>query len=148
MRIAPREVDVCDIDAAKAIYTTREVFLKSVWYQHFTSYGVETLFNTNDVDFHRRHRRLLSAPLSEASLRAYWRQISSRCEHTIQRMRDEMRTTGAADVFKWWTFFATDVIGELAFGESFRMIERGEVRNAGCPPCPVCARRGRGPWAC
>lgn len=39
----------------------------------------------------------------------------------------ELKTRGASDVFKWWLFFATDVIGELTFGESFQMLEAGEV---------------------
>jgi len=38
-----------------------------------------------------------------------------------------MKTRGAADVLKWWLFFSTDVIGELTFGDSFRMLEIGQV---------------------
>lgn len=44
----------------------------------------------------------------------------------IQRIGQEMATRGCADVFKWWLFMATDVIGQLSFGESFNMLERGE----------------------
>lgn len=127
MRIAPREVDVCDIDAVKTIYAVRETFLKSPWYQHFTTLGVQTLFNTNDVDFHRRHRRLLSGPIAESSLRVYWPQINACCERAVGGIGAEMAARGAADVFKWWTFFSTDVIGELTFGESFHMVEQGQV---------------------
>lgn len=46
---------------------------------------------------------------------------------TIARIEEEIEKTGAADIFKWWTFMATDVIGELSFGESFRMLELGKV---------------------
>ena len=42
-------------------------------------------------------------------------------------MAEEMKTRGAADVFKWSLFMAADVIGELTFGESFRMLELGMV---------------------
>ena len=45
----------------------------------------------------------------------------------MTRMEEEMRSRGVADVYKWWTFLATDVIGELSFGESFRMLELGKV---------------------
>lgn len=34
---------------------------------------------------------------------------------------------GTADILKWWTFMATDVSALLMFGDSFKMIERGEV---------------------
>jgi hypothetical protein len=37
-------------------------------------------------------------------------------------------------VLKWWTFFTTDVIGELTFGDSFRMLEQSKVKTffVGC----------------
>lgn len=47
----------------------------------------------------------------------------------IGRISEELEKRGAADVFKWWLFMATDVIGELSFGESFRMLEAGEVKS-------------------
>lgn len=127
VRIAPKEVDICDVDAVKTIYTVRETFLKPVWYQHFTTFGLENVFNTNNVEFHRRHRRLLSGPISESSLREYRHLIDARCRLTLQRIREDMRSKGAADLFKWWMLFATDVIGEMTFGESFKTLEHGEV---------------------
>lgn len=42
-------------------------------------------------------------------------------------MAEEIQNRGATDVFKWWLFMATDIIGELSFGESFRMLEAGKV---------------------
>ena len=43
--------------------------------------------------------------------------------------------SGTADILKWWTFMATDVSAHLMFGESFNMIERGEVSsNNGLTP--------------
>jgi len=42
-------------------------------------------------------------------------------------MSGELKSRGVMDVFKWWFYMATDVIGELSFGESFRMLDSGEV---------------------
>lgn len=53
--------------------------------------------------------------------------INQRIYMTIARIEEEIEQTDAADIFKWWTFMATDVIGELSFGESFRMLELGKV---------------------
>lgn len=33
-----------------------------------------------------------------------------------------------ADLLKWWILMATDVTVHLAFGESFHMTEKGEVK--------------------
>jgi hypothetical protein len=53
--------------------------------------------------------------------------VSARIQLAIQKIQHEMDTRGAADVFKWWSFTATDIIGELAFGDSFRLLEKGQV---------------------
>ncbi|KAI1809246.1 cytochrome P450 [Poronia punctata] len=44
-------------------------------------------------------------------------------------MKEEHETRGAADVYKWWLFLTTDVIGELSFGASFRMLENGKINQ-------------------
>lgn len=53
--------------------------------------------------------------------------MNSRVCLAISRIAEEMERRGAADVFKWWLFMATDIIGELSFGDSFRMLESGKV---------------------
>lgn len=53
--------------------------------------------------------------------------VQDRVQLTIKQMDSEMSRRGAVDVFKWWTFMATDVIGELSFGQSFQTLENGEV---------------------
>lgn len=39
---------------------------------------------------------------------------------------------GNADLMKWWTFMATDIVGVLGFGESFGMLELGQVNAISC----------------
>jgi hypothetical protein len=34
---------------------------------------------------------------------------------------------GVADMFKWWLFMATDIIGDLTFGSFFDMLVQGKV---------------------
>ncbi|KAM4065460.1 cytochrome p450 [Hirsutella rhossiliensis] len=126
VRLGPTEVDVSDMDSVKAIYTTKETFRKADWYKQFSTIGVETMFNTSDPEFFKRHRRLLAGPISESSLRVFHGLIRARANLAIDKMRDEMRTRGAADVLKWWYFLASDVISELTFGKPFQMLERGQ----------------------
>lgn len=54
--------------------------------------------------------------------------INDKVSLAIHKMKEEMEMRGVADVFKWWMFMASDVIGQLSFGSSFQMLERGEVR--------------------
>ncbi|RYP08040.1 hypothetical protein DL765_008934 [Monosporascus sp. GIB2] len=123
VRIAPDKVFVADPACVRQIHSVKGEYPKSSWYASPFS---ENVFSTTSVAVHRRYRKLLSGPMSETSLKAMLPQIDSKVRLAVQRMGEEMYTRGAADVSKWWIFMATDVIGELSFGESFRMLEYGE----------------------
>ncbi|KAJ6785951.1 hypothetical protein PWT90_03901 [Aphanocladium album] len=126
VRIRPTEVHISDINTVKSVYATKETFRKSPWYRQLTPFGNHTIFNTDNVEYHRRHRRLLAGPLSETSLKPDISFIAGRVDLTIEKMKQEMVKRGCVDVYKWWFFFATDVIGELTFGDSFKMLELGK----------------------
>lgn len=111
----------------RTIYQVKDLYLKAPWYRAITPAGTKNMFSTNDREFHRRHRKLLSGPLSETSLATMLPLIEARVDLAIQRMKEEMKSDRrVADVFKWWVFMATDVIGSLTFGSSFRMLEQGK----------------------
>lgn len=126
VRVGFEEVDICDIDAVKVIYRARGGFLKSARFYRTLS-AVETLFSTTDPAFHSAHRRLLANPISDSSLTRFEPLIADRIRLAVDKMSDEFESRGVIDVFKWWFFMATDVIGELSFGESFRMLDSGKV---------------------
>ncbi|PHH78489.1 hypothetical protein CDD80_6757 [Ophiocordyceps camponoti-rufipedis] len=129
VRIAPNEVAVSDIEAVKTIYSTKETYRKSDFYRRIVTAGTESLFSTVDVDFHRRHRRLLAGPMSESSIKNLAPRVEARVDLAISRIAEEIKQRGSADVCKWWLFLATDVIGELTFGDSFRMLELGKKND-------------------
>ncbi|KAI1151504.1 cytochrome P450 [Nemania diffusa] len=128
VRVGPREVYVSDSEAVQRIFRIKNEFPKSKWYLDFVPF-IQSIFNTPDIALHRRFRRLLSSPVSESGLKAFLPQIDDKVNLTIQRMAEEYKTRGAADVYKWWLFMTTDIIGELSFGESFRMLESGEINQ-------------------
>ncbi|KAF2463266.1 cytochrome protein [Lindgomyces ingoldianus] len=127
VRLSPTEVDFTALTAVKRIHSFTNPFLKSPWYKNFVSSPFPNVFSTLDPVFHARHRRLLSAPLSDNSLKTVGASVvRERSELTVQRIGEEMKVRGCADVLKWWYFMATDIIGELSFGDSFRMVEIGK----------------------
>ncbi|KFA77756.1 hypothetical protein S40288_00506 [Stachybotrys chartarum IBT 40288] len=126
VRIAPDQIAVCDLAAVKEIYHVKETYTKSPWYSNVASTKEPNIFNTHHVDIHRRHRKLLSGPMSETSLSTLMPVIQGKVDLAIQRMKEEMEARGAADVLKWCLFMATDVVGTLTFGDSFRLLELGK----------------------
>lgn len=127
VRVSPTEVHVSDVAATKQIHNVKSSFKKSSWYKSFTPPTVLNVFNTSDIELHRHLRRLLSSPMSESSLKLVEVYIRRNIDLAVKGISEEMSQRGAADVFKWWMFMATDVIGELSFGESFKMLESGKV---------------------
>lgn len=65
--------------------------------------------------------------MSGTSLKNHVPAIMSRVNLAVNRMRDELNKEGAVDIWKWWLFMTTDIIGELTFGESFKTLEQGKV---------------------
>ena len=127
VRSGPNRVDICSIEAVKEIHKTNSRFLKSEWYRKLVSNQLHAMFTTTDPHFHSARRRFLASPISDSALVKFEPLISSRVELAVEKIEEEIKTRGAADVFKWWLFLATDIIGELSFGESFRMLEAGKV---------------------
>lgn len=127
VRVTPTEVEVNDITAIKQIHKVGGPFMKSDWYYTLTSAAVETIFNTTNSGYHSRLRKLLSSPISDVSLKQHEGAVTERVLLAVRRVAEELECRGAADIYKWMTFLATDVIGELSFGQSFQMLERREV---------------------
>lgn len=129
VRVSPDEVYVRSPTGAATIHQIKRPFLKGQFYQDFTP-GVESIFNTRDPEFHRRHRKLLSFPLSESQLQTvYLPRINAHFDLAFSKMHDDIARDGVMDINKWWLYLATDIIGELAFGDSFHMLEKDEVNQ-------------------
>ncbi|KAI1656562.1 putative cytochrome P450 [Daldinia decipiens] len=125
VRISPKEVSIQDQNAVQQIYQVKGEFLKSPFYEIFLP-GIKSIFNTTDVNFHRRHRRLLASEMSESGLALHRPTVETKVRMAIEGMAEEMEKRGATDVCRWALYMATDVIGELSFGSSFRMLETKE----------------------
>lgn len=124
VRIGPDEASIMDTAAAQVIYSVKGEYHKSTFYQKLVP-DVQSVFSTIRVDVHRRMRRLLSSSLSETGLKVHRAAVDRKARLAVQRMGEEMERRGATDVFHWSLSMATDVIGELSFGESFRTLETG-----------------------
>ncbi|KAG6111954.1 hypothetical protein E4U13_004517 [Claviceps humidiphila] len=126
VRVAPNQVAVADLETVKSVYTIKETYRKTKFYELLVSQPIQTVFSTVDIELHRKLRRLMASQMSESSLKSMLPQVTSHVELAIQRMKEESKDRGVIDVFKWCLFMTTDVISELSFGESFQMLEKGK----------------------
>lgn len=126
VRIAPQEVSVADIDGFKAIYKMGTAYKKSTWYEDFTDARASPgMFAMIDAKQHSARRRLFSQPCSNSSVLRFEAAIRAMVVAAVSKVARDARI-GCADLLKWYTFMAADVIAELSFGKSFGMLEKEE----------------------
>ena len=127
VRLSPTEVSLADVNAAKVVYKVGGPYLKSEWYSRFTgSMPHRNLFDMTNFHEHAQHRRLLAANFAEKWISNLEPYMSKIVKLAVSKMANDFKTDGHCDVFKWFTFMATDVVGEASFGESFHMLETGK----------------------
>lgn len=131
VRISPSEVAVADLAAVSQIHKIGAGFLKSDFYAKLTPTREPGIFAMQDPHAHAARRKLFARAFSNSSLRTNWEsEVRKKTELAVERIRQEASTAvQGADVLKWWTLMATDVIAHLSFGESFNMLELGKVTS-------------------
>lgn len=126
VRISPHEVDISDPATCQRIHSVKGGFLKSPFYSLLIT-DSSSVFNEIRPDIHRKYKRLLSNPMSETGLKTFLPRIDGKVRLAIERIQQEGKKRGAADIAKWFMFLSFDVIGDLTFGEGFGQLESGVV---------------------
>ena len=96
---------------------------------------IDNLITTNDFKFHARVRGLLSNSFTEDALRTQHPLIHFHADMLVTKLRllaaqsDSLRDGALVNMTDWLNFFTMDVIGDLAFGESFDCLKTGEYHS-------------------
>lgn len=133
IRIQPNHVSIFDDAAIKQIYGHGNGFLKSSFYDAFVSIR-RGLFNTRDRAEHTRKRKVVSntfAPKSVREFEPYMQEnlvlFVKQWDKLIKAAKADPKGDGKAhvDCLDWFNYLAFDMIGDLAFGAPFGMLEAG-----------------------
>ncbi|KXT01902.1 hypothetical protein AC579_1614 [Pseudocercospora musae] len=84
------------------------------------------LFTIRDPKAHGVRRRLLAHNYSENWVKQMEPYIAEKARVAVEKMAEDLNGTGHTDVKKWFTFMATDIVSEAAFGESFDTLKSGK----------------------
>ncbi|KAI8670449.1 hypothetical protein NCS57_00516200 [Fusarium keratoplasticum] len=124
--VSPDEVAISDLEAFSQIHKIGSGFTKSNWYDKLRSGREPGIFFMRDPHQHAARRRLFARAFSNNSLLTHWDpEIRQKTQLAVANIKNDAQN-GSADILKWWTLMATDVIAHLSFGESFRMLELGK----------------------
>ena len=105
---------------------------RSEYYDAFVSIQ-RGLFNTRDRVAHTRKRKMVSHTFSAKSIGQFEKYIHANLEMFMKRWseiskKEKDSKTGYAsiDALHWFNYLAFDIIGDLAFGAPFGMLENGK----------------------
>ncbi|EKV15980.1 hypothetical protein PDIG_23350 [Penicillium digitatum PHI26] len=132
VRIAPDELSFIDGEAWKAIYGTRVGHgqkPKDIRFYLPPVGGDPGIIEANDAD-HSRFRRLLSHAFSDSSLRGQEPIIKGYVDLLMQRLHENIKGgIGTVSLETWYNFTTFDIIGDLAFGESFDCLKNSKYHQ-------------------
>lgn len=134
VRIAANQLSFSSSTSWKDIYghtPGRKAFLKGTFYEPMPG-EVTNLLNESDPAIHSLMRRNLSHGFSAAALKSQEDLVHEFVDFFIVQIngrktpREELRSV---DAVKWFNFLTFDIIGELAFGDTFGSLKEGKLLN-------------------
>lgn len=122
VRIGSCDLSITHPEGVKTIYGLGAKCTKAPWYDNDSP--LISMHTSRNKTLHDRRRRIWSPAFSDKALRGY----EERIKPYGQQLVDQLAAFGGkpVNVTEWFDYFAFDVMGDLAFGESFGMLESGE----------------------
>jgi cytochrome P450 len=136
VRTTPKTVSFTSPTALQQIYGTRKAFKKSLYYDGIRKAegGGATTFTAVDESTHEIKRRLLSYAFSEKSMRDYEPYVSHNINKWLDVLGDgSLSSTGwttPKNVATWINYLTFDIITDLAYGKSFDLLGKEDMRFA------------------
>ncbi|KAF7513029.1 hypothetical protein GJ744_011295 [Endocarpon pusillum] len=119
VRVGSSDLSIVHPKAVEAIYGLGTKCIKGDWYD--LTLPMVSLQTTRHKATHDRRRRLWSTAFSDKALKGYEERIS----RYQQRLIAQVSSFGGqpVNVTTWFNLYSFDVMGDLAFGSSFNMLE-------------------------
>ncbi|KAI5262789.1 cytochrome p450 benzoate 4-monooxygenase [Aureobasidium subglaciale] len=143
VRVGFDHVSIADEQGIQAVYAHGNGFLKDHFYEAFVS-GVPGVFNTRDRVQHTRKRKIVAHAFSPGAVNAFETHMAENLRRWIGQL-DRIAVAPERDgyakmnMMPWCSYIAFDIIGDLAFGAPFGMVEKGrdEVETRLSPNGPI-----------
>ncbi|KAJ5737963.1 cytochrome P450 [Penicillium malachiteum] len=126
LRIGSNDLSVAHPKAVQAIYGPGSKCHKAPWYD--STQPIVSLHSTRDKSLHERRRRVWSRAFGEKNLRDYETRMTRYRSLLIKNI--DMAGNEPLDISKLFNIFTFDVMGDLAFGASFGMLETSKEHGA------------------
>ncbi|KAK2606578.1 hypothetical protein N8I77_005318 [Diaporthe amygdali] len=125
VRIGPEEISIADPKAMVAIHGTNSKpgsCTKGPWYDMM--YPKVNMQGTRDRQLYSQRRKLWDKAFSSKALRGYESRVNSYSTQLLKGIRDS--DARPLNVTQWFGFWGFDIMDDMAFGQSFRLMARNE----------------------
>jgi cytochrome P450 len=134
VRVAPNELSFNTHESWKDIYAKRvghKTFIKSDFYDggNFAA-EAHSIVSERDPHKHDKMRSYLRDVFSDQYLREQESLISDNIDHFITLIGEKGSSIDGVDIVMWFNLATFDIIGSLAFGESFGGISSGKLSSS------------------
>lgn len=130
-RVSPNELSFASVESWKAIYGNpppgQQHCTKSDFYDVFSAgYDSKCIGSEREPKQHARMKKHLTVAFSTKALMEQ-EDIIQRCvDAMIEKLEKLGSSPAGLDMRHWYEMIAFDILGEMAFGETFHCIENGE----------------------
>lgn len=126
VRVGSHDLSTTHPDAVQALYGAGSKCVKGQWYDQ--DQPRLSMHTSRARALHDRRRRIWSPAFSDRALRGYERRIETHSDELVRQIG--AFSSGSVDVSKWFNLYSFDVMGDLAFGKGFGMLQSGEEHYA------------------
>ncbi|KAI1133306.1 cytochrome P450, partial [Nemania abortiva] len=126
VRIGSNDLSIAHPKAVQAIYGLDSKCRKADWYD--LTYPMVSLQSTRDDALHSRRRRVWSTAFGSRNLRDYEERMVWYRALLIKAIEDS--DGHSIDITRLFKSYSFDIMGELAFGRSFEMLETNKEHEA------------------
>ncbi|KAK7424018.1 hypothetical protein QQX98_000628 [Neonectria punicea] len=121
VRLGPSELSISNSEAVQAMHSSRSPCVKGAWYNLLLP--LVSVHTTRDSKEHARRRKVWDRGFSAKSLRNYEPRVAQYTNILLDQI--QAREGKSMDITLWCHFYGFDVMGDLAFGRSFDMLQGG-----------------------
>ncbi|KAJ5382506.1 Cytochrome P450 [Penicillium concentricum] len=124
VRVGPAELSIKHPDAIAAIHSSKSSCIKSPWYDILQPH--RSVFGARDRGEHQRRRRVWDHAFRPAALKEYEPSMRACVNQLVEKVSKNAALGTPVNMTEWFGCLMFDIIGELAFGESFGTLANGK----------------------
>ncbi|KAJ5232543.1 hypothetical protein N7468_005499 [Penicillium chermesinum] len=131
VRIGYNHVSIADERGLNVVYGHGNGFLKDHYYEAFVA-KTPGMFNVRDRAEHTRKRKIIAHAFSPRSVAEFEPHMTANLERWVKQLDLIAAKAPPAEKYSkfnampWFSYLAFDIIGDLAFGSPFGMVNKGK----------------------